>query len=143
MSKEVVALSAVRSAVGTFGGSLSGLAPEELGAVVANEAFARAGVDPKQATYAVVGNVIPCGFSFPYVPRRVTIGAGMAMESTVMACNRLCGSAMQAIISVTQNILLGDVEIGLGAGSKSCPAGGTCPPPCALARAWATPRCST
>ena len=124
MSKEVVALSAVRSAVGTFGGSLSGLAPEELGAVVANEAFARAGVDPKQATYAVVGNVIPCGFSFPYVPRRVTIGAGMAMESTVMACNRLCGSAMQAIISVTQNILLGDVEIGLGGGVEVMSGGG-------------------
>ena len=76
MTKEVFALSAVRSAVGGFGGSLSGLSPEELGSQVAKEAFARAGVDPQQATYAVVGNVIPCGFSFPYVPRRVTIGAG-------------------------------------------------------------------
>lgn len=81
-------------------------------------------VDPKQATYAVVGNVIPCGFSFPYVPRRVTIGAGMAMESTVMACNRLCGSAMQAIINVAQNILLGDAEIGLGGGVEVMSAGG-------------------
>ena len=124
MSKEIFALSAARSAVGGFGGSLSGLAPEELGAVVAKEAFARAGIDPKQATYAVVGNVIPCGFSFPYVPRRVTIGAGMAMESTVMACNRLCGSAMQAIINVAQNIQLGDAEIGLGGGVEVMSAGG-------------------
>ena len=124
MTKEVVALSAVRSAIGGFGGSLSGLAPEELGSLVAKEAFVRAGVDPKQATYAVVGNVIPCGFSFPYVPRRVTIGAGMAMESTVMACNRLCGSAMQAIINVAQNILLGDAEIGLGGGVEVMSAGG-------------------
>ena len=124
MTKEVVALSAVRSAIGGFGGSLSGLAPEELGSLVAKEAFVRAGVDPKQATYAVVGNVIPCGFSFPYVPRRVTIGAGMAMESTVMACNRLCGSAMQAIINVAQNILLGDAEIGLGGGVEAMSAGG-------------------
>ena len=124
MTKEVVALSAVRSAIGGFGGSLSGLAPEELGSLVAKEAFVRAGVDPKQATYAVVGNVIPCGFSFPYVPRRVTIGASMAMESTVMACNRLCGSAMQAIINVAQNILLGDAEIGLGGGVEVMSAGG-------------------
>ena len=124
MTKEVVALSAVRSAIGGFGGALSGLAPEELGSLVAKEAFVRAGVDPKQATYAVVGNVIPCGFSFPYVPRRVTIGAGMAMESTVMACNRLCGSAMQAIINVAQNILLGDAEIGLGGGVEVMSAGG-------------------
>ena len=124
MTKEVVALSAVRSAIGGFGGSLSGLAPEELGSLVAKEAFVRAGVDPKQASYAVVGNVIPCGFSFPYVPRRVTIGAGMAMESTVMACNRLCGSAMQAIINVAQNILLGDAEIGLGGGVEVMSAGG-------------------
>lgn len=124
MKKEVVALSAVRSPVGTFGGSLGGMAPEELGALVAREAFVRAGVDPKQATYAVVGNVIPCGFSFPYVPRRVTIGAGMAMESTVMAVNRLCGSAMQAIVSVAQNILLGDAEVGLGGGVEVMSAGG-------------------
>ena len=124
MSKEILALSAVRSPVGTFGGSLNGLAPEELGSLVAREAFARSGVDPKQATYAVVGNVIPCGYNFPYVPRLVTVQAGMAMESTVMACNRLCGSAMQAIISVAQNILLGDAEIGLGGGVEVMSAGG-------------------
>ena len=124
MSKEVVALSAVRSAVGGFGGSLSGFTPEELGKRVAAEAFVRAGIDPKQATYAVVGNAIPCGFSFPYVPRLVTVGAGMAMESTVMACNRLCGSAMQAIISVAQNIVLGEAEIGLGGGVEVMSAGG-------------------
>jgi len=124
MTKEVVALSAVRSALGSFGGSLSGLSPEELGSLIAHEAFVRAGVDPKQATYAVVGNVIPCGFSFPYVPRLVTVNAGMSMDSTVMACNRLCGSAMQAIISVAQNILLGDAEIGLGGGVEVMSAGG-------------------
>ena len=124
MTKEVLALSAVRSALGGFGGSLSGLTPEELGSQVAREAFVRAGVDPKQATYAVVGNVIPCGFSFPYVPRLVTVGAGMSMESTVMACNRLCGSAMQAIINVAQNIQLGDAEIGLGGGVEVMSAGG-------------------
>jgi acetyl-CoA C-acetyltransferase len=124
MTKEIVALSAVRSALGSFGGSLSGMTPEELGSTIAREAFVRAGVDPKQATYAVVGNVIPCGYSFAYVPRLVTVQAGMSMESTVMACNRLCGSAMQAIISVAQNIMLGDAEIGLGGGVEVMSAGG-------------------
>ena len=124
MTKEVIALSAVRSPVGAFGGSLSTLAPDELGSIVAREAFARAGVDAKEASYAVVGNVIPCGYNFPYVSRLVTVQAGMPMESTVMACNRLCGSAMQAIINVAQNIMLGDVEIGLGGGVEVMSAGG-------------------
>jgi acetyl-CoA C-acetyltransferase len=124
MTKEVVVLSAVRSAIGGFGGSLAGFSPEDLGSLVAREAFVRSGVDPKQASFAVVGNVIPCGFNFPYVPRQATIKAGMSMDSTVMACNRLCGSAMQAIVSVAQNILLGDVEIGLGGGIEVMSAGG-------------------
>ena len=72
----------------------------------------------------MVGNVIPCGYNFPYVSRLVTVQAGMPMESTVMACNRLCGSAMQAIINVAQNIMLGDVEIGLGGGVEVMSAGG-------------------
>ena len=124
MTKDVFVLSAARSAIGRFGGALSGFAPEDLGSRVAGEAFSRAGVDPKQATYAVVGNVIPCGGSFPHMPRRLTINAGMAMESTVMACNRLGGSAMQAIVNVAQSILLGDVEIGLGGGVEVMSSGG-------------------
>lgn len=124
MSKEIVALSAVRSPVGSFGGSLSGMAPSDLGGLVAREALARAGVDPKQVSYAVVGNVIPCGANFPYVSRVATVQAGMPMESTVMAVNRLCGSAMQAIVSVAQNIMLGDAEMGLGGGIEVMSAGG-------------------
>ncbi len=124
MTKEVFALSAARSAIGAFGGSLSSLAPEDLGATVAREAFVRAGVDPSQASYAVVGNVIPCGKNFPYVPRLLTVRAGMSMDSTVMACNRLCGSAMQAIISVAQNIVLGDADIGLAGGVEVMSGGG-------------------
>ena len=124
MSHQIFALSAVRSAVGTFGGSLSGFSPEDLGALVAREAFVRAGVDAAQATHAVVGNVIPCGANFPYVSRLVAIRSGMAMESTAMACNRLCGSAMQAIVSVAQSIALGDVALGLAGGVEVMSAGG-------------------
>ncbi len=124
MSHQIFALSAVRSAVGTFGGSLSGFSPEDLGALVAREAFVRAGVDAAQTTHAVVGNVVPCGANFPYVSRLVAIRSGMAMESTAMACNRLCGSAMQAIVSVAQSIALGDVALGLAGGVEVMSAGG-------------------
>ena len=124
MSHQIFALSAVRSAVGTFGGSLSGFSPEDLGALVAREAFVRAGVDAAQTTHAVVGNVVPCGANFPYVSRLVAIRSGMAMESTAMACNRLCGSAMQAIVNVAQSIALGDAALGLAGGVEVMSAGG-------------------
>ena len=124
MSKEVFVLSAVRSAIGAFGGSLSTFSPEDLGSIVARAAFEHSGIEAKRATYAAVGNTIPCRKSFPYVSRLIAIGAGMPMESTAVACNRLCGSAQEAIINVAQNILLGDAEIGLAGGVEVMSAGG-------------------
>jgi len=115
-NKEVVVLSAVRSAVGAFGGSLSTLEPAELGGLVVKEAIARAGVDPKQVTFATVGNCIPTEVRYPYVARVATIQGGMSMDSTAFAVNRLCGSAQQAIVNVAQAIMLGDAEFGIGGG---------------------------
>ncbi|MEW6513457.1 MAG: acetyl-CoA C-acyltransferase family protein [Pseudomonadota bacterium] len=115
-NKEVVVLSAVRSAVGAFGGSLSTLEPAELGGMVVKEAIARAGVDPKQVSFASVGNCIPTESRYPYVARVATIQGGMSMDSTAFAVNRLCGSAQQAIVNVAQAIMLGDAEFGLGGG---------------------------
>jgi acetyl-CoA C-acetyltransferase len=115
-NKEVVVLSAVRSAVGTFGGSLSTLEPAELGGLVVKEAIARAGVDPKQISFATVGNCIPTEVRYPYVARVATIQGGMSMDSTAFAVNRLCGSAQQAIVNVAQAILLGDADFGIGGG---------------------------
>ena len=116
MSKEIVVLSAVRSAVGGFGGSLSSMEPAELGGVVVKEAIARAGVDPKEVTFATVGNCIPTESRYPYVARVATIQGGMSMDSVAFAVNRLCGSAMQAIISSAQAIQLGDADFALGGG---------------------------
>ncbi|MEW6164804.1 MAG: acetyl-CoA C-acyltransferase family protein [Pseudomonadota bacterium] len=115
-NKEVVVLSAVRSAVGTFGGALSGLEPAELGGLVVKEAIARAGVDPKQVTFATVGNCIPTESRYPYVARVATIQGGMTMDSVAFAVNRLCGSAQQAIVSSAQAIMLGDADFALGGG---------------------------
>ncbi|MFN6960738.1 MAG: acetyl-CoA C-acyltransferase family protein [Rhodocyclaceae bacterium] len=115
-NKEVVVLSAVRSAIGTFGGSLAGIEPAELGGQVVKAAIERAGVDPNQVTFAAVGNTIPTESRYPYVARVATIQGGMSMNSTAFAVNRLCGSAQQAIVNVAQAIMLGDAEFGLGGG---------------------------
>lgn len=115
-TREVVVLSAVRSAVGGFGGSLKDMEPAELGGVVVKEAIARAGVDPKQVSFATVGNCIPTESRYPYVARVATIQGGMSMESVAFAVNRLCGSAQQAIVNSAQAILLGDADFAIGGG---------------------------
>jgi acetyl-CoA C-acetyltransferase len=115
-NKEVVVLSAVRSAVGAFGGSLKDIEPAELGGLVIKEAIARAGVDPKQVTFATVGNCIPTESRYPYVARVATIQGGMSMDSVAFAVNRLCGSAQQAIVSSAQAIMLGDADFAIGGG---------------------------
>ncbi len=115
-NKEVVVLSAVRSAVGAFSGALKDLEPAELGGMVIKETIARAGVDPRQVSFATVGNCIPTEARYAYVARVATIQGGMSMDSTVFAVNRLCGSAQQAIVSSAQAIMLGDAEYALAGG---------------------------
>lgn len=115
-SNEVVVLSAVRSAIGTFSGSLKDMEPAELGGLVVKEAIARSGVDPNQVTFATVGNCIPTEARYAYVARNATIQGGMSMDSTSFAVNRLCGSSQQAIVSSAQAILLGDADYALAGG---------------------------
>ena len=114
--REVVVLSAVRSAVGTFNGALAGMEPAELGGLVVKEAIARAGVDPNQVTFATVGNCIPTESRYAYVARVATINGGLPMSSVAFAVNRLCGSSQQAIVNSAQAILLGDADFALGGG---------------------------
>ncbi|MFM1881126.1 MAG: acetyl-CoA C-acetyltransferase [Pseudomonadota bacterium] len=122
--REVVVLSAVRSAVGGFAGSLSGLEPSELGGLVMKEAIARSKVQPDQINYTVVGNCIPTESRSPYVSRVASIQAGLPMSSVALTINRLCGSALQAVVSSSQNILLGDSEFGIGGGVEVMSRGG-------------------
>jgi acetyl-CoA C-acetyltransferase len=122
--REVVVLSAVRSAVGTFNGSLKDMEPADLGGLVVKEAIARSGVDPKAVTFATVGNCIPTEARYAYVARNATIQGGMSMDSTTFAVNRLCGSSQQAIVSSAQAILLGDADFALGGGVEVMSRGG-------------------
>ena len=105
--KDVFVLSAVRSAIGSFDGSLSMLEPIDLGATVMREAINRSAVNPELISSSVVGNCIPESRS-PYVARVISITAGLTHNSSALTVNRLCGSAMQAVISIAQSIRLGD-----------------------------------
>jgi len=117
MSKrDVVILGAARSAIGAFGGALSGIEPAELAGLVMKEAICRSGVTPGEINYVSVGNTIPTEGRFAYVARVASIQAGLPAESVAMSVNRLCGSGLQAILTTAQNILLGDCAYGVGGG---------------------------
>ncbi|MEB4590299.1 acetyl-CoA C-acyltransferase family protein [Candidatus Thiothrix sp. Deng01] len=116
MSRDVVVLSAVRSAIGAFGGSLAEMESSELGGLVMKEAVSRSGVDPQAISYVTVGNCIPTDSRYAYVSRVASIQAGLPMESIAMQLNRLCSSGLQAIVTTAQNIMLGDADYGIGGG---------------------------
>lgn len=117
MSKrDVVILGAARSAIGAFGGALSGIEPAELAGIVMKEAIVRSGVTSGEINYVSVGNTIPTEGRFAYVARVASIQAGLPVESVAMSVNRLCGSGLQAILTTAQNILLGDCDYGIGGG---------------------------
>lgn len=115
---DVFLVSAARTAIGSFGGSLKDQKPGELGAHVAKAAIGRAGIDAAQVGNVVLGNVIHCEPRDAYAARIAAIGAGVPQESPAHAVNRLCGSGLQAILTAAQSIMLGDCEIALGAGAE-------------------------
>ncbi|MGB0238051.1 MAG: beta-ketothiolase BktB [Cycloclasticus sp.] len=117
--REVVALSAVRTAIGDFGGSLKSVAPSALSAVTLKEAVARSGVEPSEIGMIYTGTVIPAEERAPYTTRVAQIEAGIPCETSNVAINRLCGSGMQAIVDAAQGIMLGDFEVAIGAGVES------------------------
>lgn len=114
--RDVVVLSAARSAIGSFGGSLASLEPADLAGMVMKEAVARSGVDPQQINYVTVGNCIPTETRYAYVARVASVQAGLPMDSVAMAVNRLCSSGLQGIVSTAQAIMLGDCDFGVGGG---------------------------
>ena len=122
--RDVVILSAVRSAVGTFGGALAEIEPAELAGSVMKAAVERSGVDPLAINYVTVGNTIPTESRFAYVARVASIQAGLPMDSVAMSVNRLCSSGLQGIVTTAQNILLGDCDYGIGGGVEVMSRGG-------------------
>ena len=119
MSREVVVVSAVRTAIGTFGGSLKDIAPTELGALVVRESLARAQVEGKDVGHVVFGHVVNTEPKDMYLSRVAAINGGCAEGTPAFNVNRLCGSGLQAIVSAAQSILLGDTNIAIGGGAEN------------------------
>ncbi len=117
--REVVVVSGARTAIGGYGGSLKDQAPTKLGAAVIKEALARAKIDPATVGHVVIGSVIHGEARDMYMARVAGLEAGLPVGTPCLTVNRLCGSGLQAIVSASQHILLGDVDVAIGGGAES------------------------
>src|ERR1041384_7597322 len=117
--REVVILSGVRTAIGDYGGSLKDIAPTDLAARVIKEAVSRAKIEPKDAGQCVFGNVIHTEAKDMYLARVASVNGGLPHDTGALTLNRLCGSGMQAIVSASQYILLGDIDAAVAGGAES------------------------
>ena len=122
--REVVVLSGVRTAIGDYGGALKDLPPTELAGHVIREAVNRAKIDPKQVGTMVLGNVIHTEAKDMYISRVACIKGGLPQDTTALTVNRLCGSGLQAIVSASQMIKLGDADTAVAGGAESMSRGG-------------------
>ena len=117
--REVVVASGVRTAIGGFGGSLKDIPPTDLAGAVIAEAVARAGVPKEAIEHVIMGNVIHSQRQDMYLSRVAALNAGLPETTPCLTVNRLCGSALQSIISASQLILLGDANIAVAGGAES------------------------
>ena len=111
IQREVVVVSGVRTAIGDYGGALKDIAPTDLASQVIREAVKRSKLDAKEIGACVLGNVIHTEARDMYFSRVAGLKGGLAEESTALTVNRLCGSGLQAIVSASQMILLGDTDV--------------------------------
>ena len=118
-TREVVLVSAVRTGVGDFGGSLKDVPPCDLAALVIRESLARAQVEAAAVGHVFLGHVINTEPRDLYLSRVGALDAGLPQEVAAANVNRLCGSGLQAIVSAAQAILLGDTDVAIGGGAES------------------------
>lgn len=117
--REVVVLSGVRTAIGTFGGSLKDIAPTDLAGQVVKEAVERSGLKPEDIGHVSIGNVTHSDRRDMYMSRVAALKGGLPEETPAVTVNRLCGSGLQAIISGAQMVLLGDADAVVAGGAES------------------------
>ena len=118
MPNDVFILSAVRTAIGSFGGSLKGVSPADLGAFVTNEAVSRSGIDVQSVGSNVVGHVLRTEIRDAYISRRVALNGGLPVHTQSLTVNRLCGSGLEAITFATQQLQLGEVGVAVAGGAE-------------------------
>jgi acetyl-CoA C-acetyltransferase len=117
--RDVLVLSAVRTAIGKYGGGLAPVPPCDLAATVVTEAVDRAGVAPADVGHAVFGNVIHTEARDMYLARVAAVNGGLPVQTPAFTLNRLCGSGLQAIVSASQAIRLGDCDVAVAGGAES------------------------
>jgi acetyl-CoA C-acetyltransferase len=117
-TRSAVFASPVRTAIGTFGGSLKEVAAPDLGAAVIKGALERAGLKPDEVGTVAMGNVIQAGVKMN-PSRQAAIRAGLPVTVPAMTVNRVCGSGAQAIVSAAQEILLGSVDVAVAGGMEN------------------------
>jgi acetyl-CoA C-acetyltransferase len=117
--RDVVVLSAVRTAIGDYGGSLKDYTANQLAVLVTKEAVSRSGVAPDQFGHCVFGNVIHSEVRDMYLSRYAALEGGLPKEVPAFTLNRLCGSGLQAVVSAAQTIMLGDCDVALAGGAEA------------------------
>ncbi|MEZ5593576.1 MAG: acetyl-CoA C-acyltransferase family protein [Gammaproteobacteria bacterium] len=117
--REVVVLSGVRTAIGDYGGSLKDVPPCDLAAAVVREAVSRSGAQPADIGHSVFGNVIHTEARDMYLSRVAAVNGGLSHDTPAVTLNRLCGSGLQAIVSASQLIQLGDCNAAVAGGAES------------------------
>ncbi|MGG7076365.1 acetyl-CoA C-acetyltransferase [Clostridium sardiniense] len=116
--RDVVIVSAVRTALGSFGGSLKDVPAADLGALVIKEAVKRAGIKPEMVEEVLMGNVIQAGLG-QNVARQATIKAGLPNEVSAMTINKVCGSGLRAVSLAAQMIKAGDTDVVVAGGMEN------------------------
>src|SRR5258708_16212715 len=114
---EIVVLSGVRTAIGTYGGSLKGKHPTELGAAVVREAVKRATINPEEVEHVVFGSAIPTDTQDIYLARVAAVNGGLPVKTPAFTLNRLCGSGLQAGVSAAQLVALGGASVSVAGGA--------------------------
>ena len=116
--REVVIASAVRTAIGTFGGALKDVPAADLGAIVIKEAVNRAGIKPELVNEVVMGNVIQAGLG-QNVARQAAVKAGLPIEIPAMTLNMVCGSGLRSVALAAQMIKAGDCDVVVAGGMEN------------------------
>ena len=116
--REVVIVSACRTPIGSFGGTLKNVAAADLGAITVKEAVKRAGIAPEMVDEVVYGNVLQAGLG-QNVARQVSIKAGLPVETTAVTINIVCGSGLKTVAMAAQAIKSGDADIIVAGGTES------------------------
>ena len=115
---EVVIVAAVRTPIGSFGGSLKDISTVDLGSLVIKNAIERAGLEPEQVDEVIMGNVLGAGLG-QNVARQMSVYAGVPVTSPAFTINKVCGSGLKAVQLAVQAVLCGDAEVVVAGGAEN------------------------